>query len=78
MEFKNKIQEGINEFQQMTFFHADYLKCNLVTRSKLSSLINEDGKIDGTGLFVIVRFDIPNDECHIGMGQGPTYSIVKF
>ncbi len=78
MEFRDKIKEGINEFQQMTYFVADYLKCNLITRQKLSSLINEDGKIEGTGLFVIVRYDIPDNECHIGMGQGPTYSIVNF
>jgi|NOAtaT_5_FD_contig_41_5396055_length_569_multi_6_in_0_out_0_2 hypothetical protein len=77
MEFKSKIQEGINEFQQNTFFVADYLKCNLVTRQKIVSLINDDGRIEGTGLFVIIRYDIPDDECHIGMGQGPTYSTVK-
>jgi hypothetical protein len=74
---KDKIQEGIKEFQGNTMFLANYLKCNLVVRSMLAPHIDEEGKLEGTGLFVIVRMDIPDMECHIGMGQGPTYSVVK-
>ncbi len=77
MDLLNKIQEGAQEFQSNTFFVANYLKCNLQTREKITHLINDKGQIEGTGLFVIIRFDIPLDECHIGMGQGPTYSTIK-
>jgi hypothetical protein len=76
MELKDKIQVGIQEFQQNTFFLANYLKCNLVTREMLKEIIDENGKIEGTGLFVLMRYDIPDGECRIGMGDGPTYSIV--
>jgi hypothetical protein len=74
---KSKIQEGIKEFQGNTMFMANWLKCNLVVRAILAPHIDEEGKLEGTGLFVIVRMDIPDMECHIGMGQGPTHSIVK-
>jgi hypothetical protein len=76
MELRNKIQTGIEEFQQNTYFIANYLKCNLVTRGKLKDLIDDGGKIEGTGLFVLIRYDVPDNECHIGMGEGPTYSTV--
>jgi hypothetical protein len=76
-ELKDNIREGINLFQQTTLFVAGYLKCNLKTREKLSSLINEDGKIEDTDVFVLVRYDIPDNECHIGMGQCPSYSIIE-
>ena len=74
---KNKIQDGIKEFQGNTMFMANWLKCNLQVRAILAPHIDEEGKLEGTGLFVIVRMDIPDMECHIGMGQGPTHSIVK-
>jgi hypothetical protein len=74
---KSKIQEGIKEFQGNTMFMANWLKCNLQVRAILAPHIDEEGKLEGTGLFVIVRMDIPDMECHIGMGQGPTHSIVK-
>ena len=75
-KLKDKIQLGINEFQQNTLFVANYLKCNLATRAKLSSLITDEGILEGTNLFVIIRYEIEDDTCHIGMGDGPTYSIV--
>lgn len=77
IELKDKILLGVQEYQNNTMFMANWLKCNLQTRNILSKLINEEGKLEGTDLFVIVRYDIGENECHIGMGEGPTFSTVK-
>lgn len=76
-KIKIKIKEGIVEFQSNTMFMANYLRCNLYTRSLISSVINERGEIDGMGLKVFIDSNIPNNQIQIGMGQGPTYSITN-
>ena len=81
MELPNdliKIKEATQQFQSNTMFIANYLKCNLATRARLTPLINEMGEIEGAGLRVLVDNSIEDLIGHIGMGQGPTYSIVKF
>lgn len=77
IELKDKILLGIQEYQNNTMFMANWLRCNLQTRHTLSKLINEEGKIEGTDLFVIVRYDMCENECHVGMGEGPSFSIIK-
>jgi hypothetical protein len=70
----SKIREGMQEYSRITLFVPTWLKCSLPTRVKLSSLIGEDGKIEGTGLSVLIDDEIPINTIRIGMGQGPTYS----
>lgn len=81
MELSNdliKIKEATQQFQANTMFIANWLKCNLATRARLSPLINEIGEIEGSGLRVLVDYDMEDLIGRIGMGQGPTYSIVQF
>jgi hypothetical protein len=74
----NRIKEATQQFQANTMFLANYLRCNLATRARLSPLINETGEIEGAGLKVLVDYNMEDLIGHIGMGQGPTYSIVQF
>ena len=81
MELQNDlkiIKEGVQHFQGNTMFLANWLKCNLATRARLTPFINEKGEIEGAGLTVFVDSNMEDSIAHIGMGQGPTYSIVKF
>ena len=78
MELKNvteKINVGKTRFAELTFFMANYIKVNLVTRVKISELINDSGHIDG--LFVMIDDSLDDGESRIGMGQGPTVINVK-
>lgn len=74
----NKIKEATQRFQANTMFLANYLRCNLGTRARLSPLINEMGEIEGAGLRVLVDYDMEDLIGHVGMGQGPTFAIVQF
>jgi hypothetical protein len=73
----NTIQKGMQEYQNNTFFLANYIKCNLATRAKISSLISENGKIEGLGLQVLVDNEIGDGVAYIGMGNGPTFATIQ-
>lgn len=73
----NNIQKGVQQFQNDTFFIANYIKCNLATRAKISSLINEKGEIEGLGLQVLIDNEISDGIGYVGMGNGPTYSTIN-
>ena len=70
-EFK-KLKEGSQEFHNLTFFPANYLRCSISTRERLSSLINDDGIIDGLGLQVFIDLLLHDDEVIIGMKSCPS------
>lgn len=74
---KDKINKGIQEFHALTFFPANWLKCNLHTRNLISNLISIDNKLDGTEISIRIDYDIPDGIVRIGMGVGPSYSEVK-
>ena len=76
-ELLSKIEFGRQEFQTNTMFIANWLKCNYHTRIKLCPLITESNTITGTDIQVLIDWDIPDNECHIGMGNGPTFSTVN-
>lgn len=67
----------MQEYSRLTLFIPTWLKCSIPTRAKLSSLIGEDGKIEGTGLSVLIDDEVPHNKIRIGMGQGPTYSEIE-
>ena len=73
----DNIRKGMQDFSNMTFFPPNWLKCSLITRTKIDSYVNSQGYINETGLKVIVDLDMDDDVIRIGMGQGPTYSEVK-
>ena len=73
----NSIRKGMQEYQNNTFFLANYIKCNLATRARLSSLITEKGEIEGVGLRVLVDNDINDGIAFIGMGDGPTFATIQ-
>ena len=80
MQLQNEIEsirKGMQEFQNNTFFLANYIKCNLATRSRLGSLINETGILSDTGLRVLVDNEINDGVAHIGMGNGPTFATIN-
>lgn len=71
-----RINEGKQEFQNNTYFLANYIKVNLVTWALLREFISEDGMIQG--LTVIIDYDIEDRFAKIGLGNGPTFSTIKF
>jgi hypothetical protein len=80
MQLKNEIEiirEGMREYTNLTYFIAKYFKCNLATRARLSSVILENGEIDDTGLKILIDNDINDGVGHIGLGVGPTFTIVN-
>ena len=72
----NKISQGKQEFQNNTYFLANYIKVNLVTWALLKDYISDDGMIEG--LVVIIDYDLEDRYATIGLGQGPTFSKIKF
>lgn len=74
---KDKIDQGIKEFYNLTFFSPNWLKCNLRTREYISHLINNQGYVEGFGLRVFIDYEISDMNVHIGMGNGPTYTIIN-
>ena len=70
------IDKAREEFQSNTFFLANYIKCNLLTFSKISYLFI-NGEIREFGLQLKIDESIPNDEIIVGMGEGPTFSRAK-
>jgi hypothetical protein len=71
------IREGMRQYTNLTYFIATYFKCNLATRARLGSLIGENGEIDDTGLRILIDNDIDDGIGHIGLGVGPTFTIVN-
>ena len=74
---KEKINKGIQEFHSLTFYPANWMKCNLYTRNLISSLISENGKYEETEISVLIDYDLPDGKVRIGMGEGPTFSEVE-
>ena len=72
----NKINQGKQEFQNTTFFLANYIKINLTTWSLLRESISDEGHIEG--LAVIIDYSLEDMHAQIGMGNGPTHSTIKF
>jgi len=72
----NKINQGKQEFQNNTFFLANYIKVNLSTRFVISEFISDEGEIEG--LRVIIDNELKDGYATIGLGVGPTYSTIKF
>ena len=72
---KEKINVGKVRFAELTFFMANYIKVNLVTRITIGELVNETGHIEG--LFIKIDESLDDGEAKIGMGQGPTVINVK-
>jgi hypothetical protein len=73
-ELIEKIKKAKQNFTEDTLFLSNYLKCSLATRMSISSLISENGEIEG--LSVLIDYSIPEGELRIGMGQGPTYKSI--
>ena len=71
-----KINQGKQEFQNNTFFLANYIKVNLVTWSLLKEQISDDGLIEG--LLVLIDYDLEDRYAKIGLGVGPTHATIKF
>ena len=74
-EVKEKINECKLKFTDATLFMPNYIKMNLYTRSTISELINDKGKIDD--MQVLIDYDLETGIVCIGMGQGPTTSTIK-
>jgi hypothetical protein len=72
----NKIKSGKQEYQNATFFMANYIKLNLSTRAVLSEHVSELGELDG--LRVLIDNELADGDAKIGMGNGPTSAIIKF
>jgi len=75
-EYLKVIDSSIKEFQNATFFPANYIKCNLLTFSKMSSLF-DNGELIGYGLKLKIDESLIDGEFHVGMGAGPTISKSK-
>lgn len=71
-----KINEGKQEFQNNTYFLANYLKVNLSTRAVISDYITEKGELEG--LRVLIDNNLEDGYATIGLGAGPTFSKIKF
>lgn len=72
---KEKINECKLKFTELTFFMPNYIKMNLYTRSSISEIIDENGKLDD--MKVLIDYDLEPGIVCIGMGQGPTTSTIK-
>lgn len=72
----NKIKSGKQEYQNATFFLANYIKLNLSTRSVLAEYVTELGEIEG--LRILIDNDLADGDAKIGMGNGPTSATIKF
>lgn len=72
----NKIKSGKQEYQNATFFLANYIKVNLSTRAVLAEHITETGELDG--LRVVIDNNLQDGVATIGMGNGPTFATIKF
>lgn len=77
LKMKEKINKGIQEFHSLTFYPANWIKCNLYTRNLVSSLISENGKFEETDISVLIDYDISDRVIRIGMGEGPTFSEIE-
>lgn len=72
----NRIAQGKQEFQNNTFFLANWIKVNFVTWTLLKEQISESGELEG--LRVLIDDTIEDKYAKIGMGNGPTFSTIKF
>ncbi len=72
----NKINQGKQEFQNATFFMANYIKVNLTTWSCLSEYISEEGDLEG--LKILIDYNLEDKYAIIGMGNGPTTAKIRF
>ena len=75
-EYLKLINESVVEFQNSTYFPANYIKCNLLTFSKMEPLF-ENGLIPEYGLQLKIDESMIDGEFYVGMGQCPTFSKSK-